>query len=761
MTTATMHAFQGWGIFLFLVPGIVSAAPKQFSGHQVVAVRLQTPADVATVMELESASEDFDVWSEGVGVGTIEVRVSPAQRALLDATGLTYRVVIPDVQQMVAAERSGGVGFFDDFRTNDEHIAFMNNLVAQYPLLASMVNFGTSVEGRPIWGIRITGPGANKPGLLIHGCQHAREWLTPPTVAFLAEQLLASYGSDANTTLLVDSIDWYLIPVLNPDGYEYTWTTDRFWRKNRRGGYGVDLNRNWGYFWGGVGSSGILSSEIYRGPSPFSEPETTALRDFLLANPHVRGHVDLHTYGTLLMWPWGYTNALSPGHSTFLSFTNVMRTLVAAVHGLQYVLGPVYTTIYPASGVSVDWVYGVAGRWSITFELRGFGFAVPASEIILAAEENLPALKYFGAWLAACDTVGAGMGLGQGDAYPDCDANGVVDVCQMASGAVLDCNANFTPDSCDIGSGTSTDCTGNGIPDECELDCNANAVADSCDLLAGIPDCNLNGIPDECDVSSGCGPASGICGISGSCLDPGGHSGVGCACASCCVTVCSFDSYCCEIQWDSICADFAASFAECTSGGQGQSADCNTNLIPDECETDCNGSGQPDDCDVTEGNSPDCNGNLNPDECDVDGDTDGLIDDCDNCPLTANANQFDADFDGKGNVCDACPLDFSDDSDGDGACDSNEACPNDPLKLSPGVCGCNVADVDSDEDTVADCVDLCADIDDRIFAPGCAGTIPAVSTWGLIVMALLLMVGAKVWMLSSSMETGVPHSGHW
>ena len=733
------------GTFLFLMPVMTVAAPKEYSGHQVVAIRLNTPADVQKLQELESASDDFDLWSEGVGIGTVDVRVSAAQRAVLDATGLTYRVIIPDVQQVVAAERSGGVGFFDDFRSNAEHIALMNNLVAQYPQLASMVNFGTSVEGRPIWGLRITGPGTNKPGLLIHGCQHAREWLTPPTVAYLAEQLLAQYGSDVNSTLLVNSLDWYLIPVMNPDGYEYTWTTDRFWRKNRRGGYGVDLNRNWGHVWGGVGSSSIPTSEIYHGPSPFSEPETTALRDFLLANPHIRGHVDLHTYGTLLMWPWGNTFVLSPGHSTFVSFTSVMRTLVAAVHGLQYVLGPLFTTIYPASGVSVDWVYGVAGRWSLTFELRGFGFAVPASEIILSAEENLPALKYFGAWLAACDAIGAGMGLGQSGSFPDCDANGVTDVCQMASGGVVDCNANFTPDGCDISAGTSSDCTNNGIPDECEPDCNGNTVADACDIAsASSADCNQNSVPDECDVNSACGAPSGVCGVTGSCLGPAGHSGVGCQCAACCIAVCGFDPYCCAVQWDSICANLAASVGECANAGSnGQSADCNANLIPDECEPDCNGSGKPDDCDVLEGSSPDCNGNELPDECEVDSDDDGFIDDCDNCPLTVNANQFDSDLDGKGNVCDPCPLDFSDDSDGDGACDSNEACPSDPFKIFPGVCGCNVPDADTDEDTVADCVDLCPDLDDRMYAPGCVGAIPAASTWGLVVTALLLLCAAK------------------
>lgn len=600
------RAFLWCVLWAFLPAEAQAQQLKSYANHQVVAVRLTNDADVQRLMALEAASDDFDVWSEGVGVGLVEVRVSPAQRAALDASGLTYRILIPDVQALVTAERSGAPGFFDDFRTYSEHVAFMNNLVAQFPQLASMVNFGTTVEGRPMWGIRVSSPGANKPGILIHGCEHAREWLTPPTVAYLAEQLLVNYGSDDYATLLLDSVEWYLLPVMNPDGYEYTWTTDRFWRKNRRGGYGVDLNRNWGYFWGGVGSSGSQNSDLFRGPSAFSEPETTALRDFILARPNIRGHVDLHTYGTLLMWPWGHTNALPPQQSTLLSVGTVMRDFAATVHGLFYTMGPVYSTIYPASGVSVDWVHGVAGRWSFTFELRGSGFAVPANQIILSAEENLPALQYFGGWLAACDPQGSGS---TASLFPDCDGDSIADLCEM--------------------------------------------------VTAGIDDCNDNDVPDYCD-------------------------------------------------------------------------------------TDCNGNAIPDDCDLTAGTSPDCDGNVVPDECDLDGDGDSLIDACDNCPLVSNLSQLDGDLDGKGDVCDPCPLDFSDDADGDGACNSNEQCPFDPNKQSPGVCGCGESDGDADGDAVADCVDQCPGLDDALYAPGCVNAIPTVSTWGLVAMALMLMVVAKV-----------------
>ena len=110
-----------------------------------------------------------------------------------------------------------------------------------------------------------------------------REWLTPQTVLYVAEHLLSQYQSDPDVKLLVDNIEWYILPVANPDGYVYSWTTDRFCAESRNG-YGVDLNRNWGYQWGGEGSSGVTTSDLYRGPSAFSEPETQAAR-FLGGTP--------------------------------------------------------------------------------------------------------------------------------------------------------------------------------------------------------------------------------------------------------------------------------------------------------------------------------------------------------------------------------------------------------------------------------------------------------------------------------------------
>ncbi|UCE60735.1 MAG: IPTL-CTERM sorting domain-containing protein [Phycisphaerales bacterium] len=743
--------------FLHVAPA--HADQKRFDAHQVLKVKIVNDSQLEAILDLEAASPDFDIATDWVGIGLVDIRVSPDQKALLDAAGFRYVVTIDNVQTLIDAQRSGRAGFFQDFRTYSEYVTFLTDLAAAYPDLAELISLGTSIEGRTLWTLRITGPGTNKPGVLFHGGQHAREWLTPPIIAYAAQYLLVNYDSDPTVRQLVDNIEWFLMPIMNPDGYVYSWTTDRAWRKNRRDnpGYyeGVDLNRNWARGWGGPGSSSVPSSEIYRGPAPFSEPETQAVRNFLIDHPNVRSYIDFHTWVYMLLWPWGYTSAQTPDHDTFAEVGETMVDLVAGVHGIQYAYGTTYSTIYPVGGGSIDWVYGEQDRWAFTIEARGPFYVVPASEILPAAEENLPAMLFFAAWTAACDPYAFAAGLTMApSAFPDCDGDGTPDVCEYTAGEGADCNGNFTPDNCDILEGYSTDCNVNEVPDECEPDCNDNGLSDSCEItVGGSADCNANWVPDECDLDP-CGPPFGQCPGQGDCWDPAGNGTPGCSCSICCYVICFADPYCCDVQWDGICAYLASTEAGCDLDNvNAGSQDCNENTIPDECEADCNGNTVPDDCDLLDGTSPDCNSNAIPDECETDCNANGTPDDCDltsgasgDCNFSGVPDECEPDGDGDGVIdeCDPCPLDRPDDVDGDGVCNSDDECLFDPNKITPGQCGCGTPDDDHDGDTVPDCLDQCPGADDSAFAPGCATAIPTLSEWGLLVLSLFLLTAGKL-----------------
>lgn len=402
MSSALRLRRAALSLFVTLAFAASAYAEKvRFDGHKVVRVELKTNEQLDQVLKLTD-----DVWSERIGVGPLDVRFSPEQFEAFKKLNIPYSPLVNDVQLLIDAEARAlqvrGTSPYDNYMDNATLITYMTSLVNQRPDLASMSAIGQTLQGRNIYCIRITGPGGGtKPGVFYHGCQHAREWITVPVTLYVAEQLITRYDTDAYIRRLVDRAEWFIVPVMNVDGYIYTWTTNRLWRKNRRtngdGSFGVDLNRNWGYQWGGEGASTSPSSDTYRGPSAFSEPETQVMRDFVTAHANIVTHNDVHSYSQLLLWPWGYQSQTTPDQSTFNTIGQRMVQLIAGVHGMTFTPGPTYTTIYPASGVSTDWAYGARGILSFSFELRdtgGFGFELPADQIIPSAEETFPALLH-------------------------------------------------------------------------------------------------------------------------------------------------------------------------------------------------------------------------------------------------------------------------------------------------------------------------------------------------------------------------------
>lgn len=374
-------------------------ADTPYDGHSVVRVQTSTPAELDQVLGLTD-----DVWSESIGVGELDLRVSPQQRALLQATGLRIDTLISDLgpllapQQLPQAPRAGPP--FEAYADLPGLVAYMDSLAALRPDLASVSSIGTSIEGRPIHMIHVHAPGApsNRPTVFYNGCHHAREWVTPAVPLYCADYLIRNYDTNMAIRALLSRVSFYLVPVVNPDGYAHTWTpNNRLWRKNRRlnanGTFGVDLNRNWGVGWGSNnGSSGTPSNETYRGTAAFSEPETAALRDFFVAHPEIIAYIDFHSYSQLTMWPWGYTSTPSAGQATYSPIGAALQNAIFNVFGTYHKIGPVYTTIYPVSGGSIDWTYGDRAVWSFAWEVRDlgqFGFLLPADQILPTCKENL------------------------------------------------------------------------------------------------------------------------------------------------------------------------------------------------------------------------------------------------------------------------------------------------------------------------------------------------------------------------------------
>ncbi|MFM7052713.1 MAG: M14 family zinc carboxypeptidase [Planctomycetota bacterium] len=377
--------------------------PEFHDGRAVVRVTVQTTRDVRTLLALSR-----DVLNHRIDVGPVDAIFDKDGLAALAKSGLPHQVIVGDLGPVLRADfdarasrGDGGVAggsFFADFRTLDETYAQLDAWIAARPDLVSAFTIGTSLEGRPIRGIRITKSAAGSPGVLFNATQHAREWGAQTTSMYIADRLIAGYGTDARVTALLDRAWVDIVPVCNPDGYVYTWTTNRLWRKNRRnngdGTFGVDLNRNWAFQWGGGGASTNPADETYRGPSAFSEPESAALRDYFISRTTLAGHIDFHAYSQLVLSPWGYTTVPPANNAAFLALGNEMKDAIKRTTGFDYTVGPIASTLYIASGSSVDHAYGQHGVPSYTIEVRDkgtYGFVMPASEILPNASENYAA----------------------------------------------------------------------------------------------------------------------------------------------------------------------------------------------------------------------------------------------------------------------------------------------------------------------------------------------------------------------------------
>ncbi len=217
------------------------------------------------------------------------------------------------------------------------------------------------------------------------------------------------------------------MPVVNADGYVYSWTPgNRLWRKNRRdnpgSSFGVDPNRNWAEGWGlSSGSSGTASSSTYRGPAPFSEPCTANLRDFINSRPEIRAHVDVHNFAQLILGAWAYTDDPAPDAATLLPYGEAIEVVMDAEHGVAYDFRTGAGGIGFASGAMPDWTFGELGIMSWTFELRDtgqFGFQLPASQLVPTAQECEAGLLRIAEQIAQCPS--------------DVNFDGVVDATDLA-----------------------------------------------------------------------------------------------------------------------------------------------------------------------------------------------------------------------------------------------------------------------------------------------------------------------------------------
>ncbi len=268
-----------------------------------------------------------------------------------------------------------------------EMVVDIQAVAAARPAIVQVFSIGKSHQGRDIWAAKVSDNVANdenEPEILFDALHHAREHMTVEQAIYLLHLLADNYGSDTTVTNLVNAREVYIIFALNPDGGEYDLTCGGShapycaWRKNRQpnsgGSVGTDLNRNYSYRWGCCGgSSGTKTSITYRGPAPFSAPETRVLRDFVNSRvidglQQIRAHVTFHTNGKLILWPYGYTKTIVPSDMT-VDDHNAFVAMGKAMAKLNGYKPEQSSDLYITDGDQIDWMYGVHRIFSFTWEL--------------------------------------------------------------------------------------------------------------------------------------------------------------------------------------------------------------------------------------------------------------------------------------------------------------------------------------------------------------------------------------------------------
>lgn len=414
---------------LFLI--LVISISIYSQNYKQVKIFINTPKDVETLYKAGMEIDHLKLTKDNAAV----VFINDREFSILKSSGFRYEILIDDwykyynnLPKLTALERSSfirksktqmnvsgfGFGSMGGFYTLSEVIAELDNMRMLYPnLITSKVSIGNTIENRPIYMVKISDNpdmNENEPEVLYTALHHAREPESIMQLIYFMYYLLENYNTDPSVQYLLNNRELYFIPVVNPDGYEYNHQTypngGGMWRKNRRnngdGSYGVDINRNYGpyAYWNSSngGSSTYTGDETYRGTAPFSELETSAMKNFLAAH-HIKCELNYHTYGNDLIYPYGALSMETPDSAIFREYSADMTVNNGYFAGLD-----LEAVGYSTRGNSDDYAYDgdvVMNHGKIiamTPEVGSSGFWPSQSEIFPIAMENVfPNLYY--AWV--------------------------------------------------------------------------------------------------------------------------------------------------------------------------------------------------------------------------------------------------------------------------------------------------------------------------------------------------------------------------
>ena len=357
---------------------------------------------------IEFKTPEMDVWNILADSVDVFTRVDSLK-------SIPYAIIDADVEKRAREERARLAkkpkidanepieNFFNDFHDLNGIYTWYDGLQQTHPQLVNKVVFGKSVQNRDLVAYHITSnSNTPKKQVLFMSLIHSREWLTGPVLAYTVWKMI-----EENPKVL-DTLELVVVPVVNPDGYVYTWTSNRYWRKNLGSNGGVDLNRNFDINWSEKGGASTdPNSDAYKGPSAFSEPETLALKNYYSSLKTVIGAIDYHSFSQLILRPLG-TQGTVEHEAIMKGLGDKMAKAIFKVDNKRYQSIRIID-LYKTTGSSIDYFYGQKRKvdgltvrpYAMAYELRptenGGDFVVKPNLILPTAREiyasNLEYLK--------------------------------------------------------------------------------------------------------------------------------------------------------------------------------------------------------------------------------------------------------------------------------------------------------------------------------------------------------------------------------
>ncbi|CAB3248808.1 unnamed protein product [Arctia plantaginis] len=384
--------------FILILPNVFSEKIR-YDDYTLYKIQPKSLNHIKLLQDLQVNDARYDFWNSPVPSATyVNILSSPANKAELEnfvkSNNMDFEIVTSNIQEAIDKEvvstytrNAAGNMTWDRYYDLDSVYSWIDDLAALFPQVATIVIGGRTHEGREIKGLRIS-HGSGRKAIFVEGGLHAREWISIATVNFIANELLTS--DDAETRAAARDFDWYIFPITNPDGYDYSHRFNRMWRKNRRPigqHFGVDLNRNWNSNWLVAGASVNPASDIFAGLGPFSEIETRTLSTYINSiGDRLELYLSFHSFGQMLLLPFGNTTEPLDNYYDALNIGRRAMGALSVRFGTRYVTGNIAEVIYHATGGTIDWVKEFVGVPLVyCYELREnntYGFLLPAEQIL-------------------------------------------------------------------------------------------------------------------------------------------------------------------------------------------------------------------------------------------------------------------------------------------------------------------------------------------------------------------------------------------